>query len=557
MPKKLWLAALVVCLLAPSAWMAWRYRDMPHLGKMQDDALYLVGAKSLAEGRGYRISSLPGEPFQTKYPPLFSAYLSLFWRLNPSFPANIPGLMLAAWILLPLFLSVAWLALRTLDLPTRDSALILAFLAISPYAIFIAINLLTELFAGAILLFAIWTAMQAIRDPERHLRWVMLAGLATGAAYLSRTALVPLFIAIPVWFALQRRWRSIAIFYALSTPAAIGWTLWCGSHRLTTSDPTLLYYTNYLGLYLRDLNWEAFQMMIWKNSSLFLASTGQILLPNLLSNDLVLNFSRLLGFMCWSGLARLWRRQGYHPLFLFTVIYTGLMVAWNYPPDERLVFPVAVALLAGFAVEARFLADLLRTTWRTKQGGEKAFAGLLAAACAAVAVISVWQSIDFTFNKVTIPMEDEKSFEPERLRGYAWIRQNTPPDAKFMAWNDPVFYLFTGRPAVRITYPARLYYVGDLDQVRDYLYGAKRFAIEQKLDYVFLARNEVLPSSPEEHRADFWRISCDRAAGPAVWQSKSVRILRAADFPDVALEFQSEKKLARSNAAIPAASQSR
>src|SRR5262245_3269286 len=49
--------------LLPSARLAWRARDMPLLGSMSDDGIYLVCAKSLAEGTGYRILSLPDQPF--------------------------------------------------------------------------------------------------------------------------------------------------------------------------------------------------------------------------------------------------------------------------------------------------------------------------------------------------------------------------------------------------------------------------------------------------------------------------------------------------------------
>ncbi len=49
---------------------------MPHLGFYHDDSIYWVSARSLATGDGYRIESLPGEPYQTKYPPLYPALLA-------------------------------------------------------------------------------------------------------------------------------------------------------------------------------------------------------------------------------------------------------------------------------------------------------------------------------------------------------------------------------------------------------------------------------------------------------------------------------------------------
>jgi hypothetical protein len=37
-------------------------------GSYDDDGIYLLGARSIAEGNGYRAVHLPGEPFQTKDP---------------------------------------------------------------------------------------------------------------------------------------------------------------------------------------------------------------------------------------------------------------------------------------------------------------------------------------------------------------------------------------------------------------------------------------------------------------------------------------------------------
>ena len=61
-------------------------------GMFHDDGVYLVTAKALATGQGYRIASLPGQPAQTKYPELFPWLLSLVWRAFPVFPQNLPWL---------------------------------------------------------------------------------------------------------------------------------------------------------------------------------------------------------------------------------------------------------------------------------------------------------------------------------------------------------------------------------------------------------------------------------------------------------------------------------
>ena len=91
--------AMMSVSLAPSAWLAWRNRDMPHFGSWHDDTLYVSSAKSLAQGHGYRIESLPDRPYQTKYPPLYPLLLSALWRINPEFPSNLQLAVLFAWLM--------------------------------------------------------------------------------------------------------------------------------------------------------------------------------------------------------------------------------------------------------------------------------------------------------------------------------------------------------------------------------------------------------------------------------------------------------------------------
>src|SRR5262245_1204078 len=78
----LFLSAPLYCaLLAPQ-----------RFGGYHDDGIYATTAKALATGQGYRIISLPSEPAQTKYPPLYPLLLSLIWRVYPRFPENVAWL---------------------------------------------------------------------------------------------------------------------------------------------------------------------------------------------------------------------------------------------------------------------------------------------------------------------------------------------------------------------------------------------------------------------------------------------------------------------------------
>src|SRR5579862_1792772 len=109
--RKLTAIGVFLAALAPSAYLAWTLRTMPHLGFYHDDSIYWVSARSLATGDGYRIQSLPAQPYQTKYPPLYPALLAGIWKINPRFPANLPLATLFSWLMLPPFLIALWILL--------------------------------------------------------------------------------------------------------------------------------------------------------------------------------------------------------------------------------------------------------------------------------------------------------------------------------------------------------------------------------------------------------------------------------------------------------------
>jgi len=52
------------------------------VGSFNDDGVYVVLGKSLAEGAGYRSLLLPGAAVHAKYPPGLPPVLALFWRLG-------------------------------------------------------------------------------------------------------------------------------------------------------------------------------------------------------------------------------------------------------------------------------------------------------------------------------------------------------------------------------------------------------------------------------------------------------------------------------------------
>src|SRR5579872_192688 len=118
------LALLALCV--PSLLFVWLNRDVPHFGILQDDGVYFIDAKALAEGSGHRILSLPAQPNDTRYPPLYPLYLSLAWRLIPAFPANLPLALALSWLSLPLVLGLTCLWCRRSRFPAPLTWMVVA-----------------------------------------------------------------------------------------------------------------------------------------------------------------------------------------------------------------------------------------------------------------------------------------------------------------------------------------------------------------------------------------------------------------------------------------------
>lgn len=160
--------ALLIVALIPAALLAWHARHFEHLGYFHDDGMYWIAGKSIAEGSGYRILSLPGAPYQTKYPPVFPLLLSLVWKASPEFPGNLPWAMLLAASMLPAF---AWASVRLLQSwgCSRSTALLVcAWIVLNPYVIFISVNLMPELLVSTLLACCLLAAQNAMnRDSSR------------------------------------------------------------------------------------------------------------------------------------------------------------------------------------------------------------------------------------------------------------------------------------------------------------------------------------------------------------------------------------------------------
>ena len=485
---KLRVLGLFLLAIAPSAWLAWNWRAMPQLGFYHDDSINWVSAKSIAQGDGYRIASLPQQPWQTKYPPLFAALLAVVWKLNPVFPGNLPLATLLVWLMLPVFVLLVRAVLRQFGFGERETWILTFAAALNPFTATLGMSLMPELLFTSLFLGSILLAERSLRAEAPG--WLAgIAGLLAGAAYLTKSAALPLLITAPLCFALRKQWRRGLLFAGAMLPAVAGWQVWATLHASRGQDLVTLYYTNYLGFQIYNVGLSDLPRVVWFNLDAFLRGVGRLLTFDTAIGESV-HLERIVAIAAIAGAVRLVRRSGRMQYAAAAIPMTGILLIWHYQPDQRFVFPLYPLLAAGLWTELRNVWDALRRAWRKRVTSERVAAGVGATLLASLAGLIAFAHLygDFVFlpEVMTAYRGDLKAIRPV----YSWIGSHTSSQATFYAYDDPLVYLYTGRRSCGLPIPPKLYFHEDEAGIDRVLRNLPSFSQEQGLDFMLLTRRD-------------------------------------------------------------------
>ncbi|MCS6953297.1 MAG: hypothetical protein RMK57_07420 [Bryobacterales bacterium] len=480
--SRAWLGVIVAA-LAPSAWFAWQNRHMPTLGNFSgDDGLYWVTAKSLAEGSGYRLPSFPGEPYQTKYPPLYPFLLSWVWKANPRFPDNLSLAAALAWLMVPIVVGAAGWFYRSLGWSWRVCALLCAVLALHPLVAALGTMLLTELPFTALCLASLCLAART----SSALWPAALAGGLAGLAFLTRTAGIVLLVSVPAGYCLGRRFRAAGAFSVAMAPFVAGWVLWAFSHKPPSADLLTLYYTDYLGYHSAMIAWRELPSVVWRNFGELLSAIGALLWVNP-EGDFWLQWGgRLPALAAMAGCWRLARAGPGLQHGFFAAGLSLLLVVWHYPPSERFVAPLLPLVLAGAFVEVRHVSGLAVAALRGSAASQRIVGALVLGGLVGAAVLALYLAAAAHWRYFPAWFEAARVHHQQNLEAYRWIRGHLPERARLFAFNDTAVFLYTGRRASRIIVPTTFYYRTQPQGAREFLARFERLAQPLGIHYILL-----------------------------------------------------------------------
>ena len=477
---------VLIALCLPSLLFVWLNRDVPHFGILQDDGIYMIDAKALAQGSGYRILSLPSQPNETRYPPLYPLYLSLAWRVMPSFPANLSMAIMLSWLSFPALLLLVYRWSKRHGFPNPILWLVLALFALNPYVLFFLSNLGSEIM---FMVFLLGSILLAERSDRTGWRGPLLAGLLAGAAYLTRTsgiALLPAAIAYYLW---NKQPRSSGWFTLGMLPAVAGWVLWSRLHAAPGQDVVTLCYTNYLGYYFMNVGPDNIGHVVSRNLGALLDAMGSLVFPQMMEGLLAKLILWPLAAAMALGCIRM-LRQGYAGLYLwFAGISLAMLLLWHFEPNQRFVLPLAPLLLAGFCFEMVHLAGLLSAAATNRNLIPRMAARSLAGCLLTILTVGLILQIGMSIGVVPQLARNDRANTREYSSLYHWIAQNLPPTANILWQDDTALYLATGHHSVSYVVPPRQFEAtgrnaGEAARFRH----IDEYAREQHLGYILVAK---------------------------------------------------------------------
>ena len=514
---------MLMLALGPSVWFLVENGDFPHFGLMMDDAIYLSGARSIAEGAGYRLDILPGSPAQTKYPPGLSMMIAPVWRAMPEAGAAVRVAIGVLWVFMAGWILLTPGVLGEAGLGWKAALGVTAFVAMNPYVIFLSSCLLAEMPMLALL----WLSMRLAAEAERRgsQTAAVLAGVAAGVAFLFRTAAAPMMAALVVWFLMRGKRRMGVACAAAALPLAAGWVVWAQFHRVQTTDPQLIFYLDYTRHWVNHVAETGVWALVEANAAALVISLGKLLWfdtggwPALVYARTGLLVAAAAGSF---GLLR----NGVSLLHLFSWGYAALILVWNFTPNERLALPL-LPLLAGGAMEAgRRVARDARGFLKRPAAGQKAAGAALMVVMGATVAAVAWMSIEGVARQMTPIAERERARKAQMAPAVEWARREMAAGEAILAYQEGRTAFQTGHQTMGMPLPTAIGYGGDRGRVMEYFLGWREVMRAHGIRYVLLTpwdfELDLKPEQIERYR----RSVLEDEGARVVYESGGVYVVR-------------------------------
>ena len=207
------------------------------IGLIVDDAWYVVLAKGLAEGRGFRLISSAATEVMPAVPPGFPVILSPIFLFS-AFPGNLFWLKLVSVLAMLASAVLCWIDFtRHRSVPAAPALLLGAATVITPAFVFLATS---TVMAECVFTFAqlatVILVERAARDPRASNGRAFVAGLAGAATILIRLIGLAAVAAALTYLLINRRWRQAAVLAATVGVCLVPWQIYASANQPTLEE---------------------------------------------------------------------------------------------------------------------------------------------------------------------------------------------------------------------------------------------------------------------------------------------------------------------------------
>jgi len=370
------------------------------------------------------------------------------WWLGPSFPDNVLFPKLVPFACTILWLVLSGLLLRRLGASRNEAIISASFAAASPWTLYLATNLLSDLPFAAVALGSLYLLE---RDPviARASKWSrpVFVGLLAGLSFLTAARGITVWAAAVALFLARRQWRSALVASAAFGILAAPWIVWQSLNAAPT-NPAYWYYSklNYQTWHVfgdfstaeaarvvfdNSIDCAAWPQLLWGISS---TAVHPVVLQIVAWS---LTLCALIGFVVTA-----WRDL--RAVHFWTVLYLGMIVCWVFPPDRFLV-PLMPLYLYFLIAGVKYLQ---RRRKPTPAGQALVWTFLVVSFATSVSQL-VWDTSLAVREDSPTCFGQEPDNWPATMELMAWLQTETPEDAVVGSCLDPVVNLYSDRKAIR------------------------------------------------------------------------------------------------------------
>ena len=437
------------------------------LGFFHDDSLYFSSARSLASGAGYTMSSVPGEPAQTKYPVFYPWFLSLIWRVWPVFPGNLYPAFWLSVLAGCAFVLGSFVLLRQLGTREKPALAISCLIGFHPIVQILSGSLLSDMTFLALTVWSLVLAGAGLSKERKGKQvfwnqWVV-ASLLAALAVMARSIGVAVGLGIFSMALLRRRYRA-ALVGLLPSLICLGVGSWWSRQRQTAFGSsfeavdgytqTVLFYTSYLGFWKFSVpDVSTLQAMVSFNFVELLKQPAIfcfLLQAQAFSPMLLQMLAIALSFVVVKGVVGQVRDFGWHPAHSTLAFTIPFVLVWNYTLMDRFLLPFLPIFLAGAYREVHWvLRESREAIRRPRPRTERLVCVAMLLGIFSLSAYTVSHLVWFGPVSAAQGRRHREFLAARKQEAYQWIRSRTAPTDRVIAYEDAVLFLYTGRQALR------------------------------------------------------------------------------------------------------------